>query len=257
MYQTGYNGIAAFASGLPFNGGFCKWYFTPRENIAVMPVVDPANQWLTAEPVLKDDTTWFGPMDVPDDQLGFEEISARVAAGPYYKQKVYGFFPGDGGSSRPNMENLPYYEFVVVGKMRAGGLWLMLGSDQLGMQLDADYKSGDGVIGTAGHQFAFTLNSVSKAIILPSFLGNNTTVPMCANNTEIIFFTDQESVNVTWTGTRQSKFGIYPEIEVWYNNDSGGSTIAWPQINVDVPAPNQTAFTIYNGSTQSGFIVLK
>jgi hypothetical protein len=33
MYQTGYKGIAAFAYGLPFNGGFCKWYYTPRENL--------------------------------------------------------------------------------------------------------------------------------------------------------------------------------------------------------------------------------
>ncbi len=222
-----------------------------------MPAVDPANQWLTDEPTLVDGKTWYGPMAVPDDQLGFEEIFARGLAGPYYKQKVYGFLPGDNSSSRPNMENLPYYEFVVVGKLRAGGLWLVLGSDQLGLQLDADFKSGDGAIGTAGHDFAFAINSVNKAIILPSFLGSNTTPPMPSNQTEIIYFTNQTAVNIAWTGTRISKFGEFPEIEVWFNNDSGGATIAWTEIQVDVPAPNQTAFTVYNGSVQSGFIVLK
>jgi hypothetical protein len=266
MYQTGYKGIAAFASGLPFNGGFCKWYYTPRENLLAMPVVDPVTQWLVTEPELIEGAGWYGPVCVPDDQLGFEEISTRTTAGLYYKQRAYGFHPGDNGNSRINLENLPYYEFVVVGKLRAGGLWLVLGTDKLGLQLDADFKSGDGAINTAGNQFAFSISSVSRALILPSFLGNNTTPPAdgggstdntVANQTEIIYFADVSSVDVTWTGSRAARFGAFPEIEVWFNNDTGGSNIAWVPITVDAPAPAQTQFTIYNGSNQSGFIILK
>jgi hypothetical protein len=178
---------------------------------------------------------------------------------------VYGYLPGDSSDNRPNMENLPYYEFVVVGKLRAGGLWLVLGSDQLGLQLDVDFKSGDGAIGTAGHQFGFSINSINKGILLPSFLGNNTTppvggnttTPMQSNQTEIIYFTDQSQVDIAWTAPRLSKFGVFPEIEVWFNDGSGGANIAWANITADVPAPNQTSFTVYNGSSQSGFIILK
>jgi hypothetical protein len=107
-----------------------------------------------------------------------KKYPAALRRALYYKQKVrMAFIPGDNGNSRINLENLPYYEFVVVGKLRAGGLWLVLGTDKLGLQLDADFKSGDGAINTAGNQFAFSISSVSRAVILPSFLGNNTTPP--------------------------------------------------------------------------------
>lgn len=254
-----------FGKGLPFMGGFCKWYYTPRENLDGFPAIDPGNQWLSSEPALLDGATWYGPVEVPDDQLGFEEVFDTSAAGIFYKQRIYGMYPGDNTASRVLLENLPWYEFVVVGKQRAGGLWMIFGTDQLGLQLSANYKSGDGAIGTAGHEFSFLINSNNKGLILPSFAGDNTTgsTPgtngsgMNPNQTEIIYFTDVSEVDVEWTTGRQAKFGAYPVIEVWWNNDSGGSEIAWLPINVDVAAPLQTQFTIYNGQNKTGYIILK
>jgi hypothetical protein len=127
MYQTGYKGISALANGLSFDGGFCKWYYTPRENLNGFPVIDPTKQWLLNEPALLEGKTWYGPIVVPDDELGFEEITNRSKPGIAYKQKIYGVRSrAIAAATTINQENLPWYEFVLVGKQRAGGMWLIL-----------------------------------------------------------------------------------------------------------------------------------
>jgi hypothetical protein len=78
-----------------------------------------------------------------------------------------------------------------------------------------------------------------------------------ANATEAIYFTDKSQVDITWTEVRRSNFGDFPTIEVWFNNGAGGANIAWPSIVTDVPPPDQALITVYNGSVQSGFIILK
>jgi hypothetical protein len=80
---------------------------------------------------------------------------------------------------------------------------------------------------------------------------------LCQNQTEIIYFEDLEAVPFEWTEERLMKFGDFPIIEVWYNDDEGGAVIAWPTINTDMPAPDQTMFTVHNGAPKTGFIILK
>src|SRR4051812_25162894 len=128
MFQTGYKGIQGFSTRLPYDGGFCKWYFTPKENISLFPEIDPATQFLSAEPVLIDGATWF-IAKVPNNQLGFEEDLQQGKGGIFYKQKVSGFHVGDSGTSRVNLENMPHHEFVIVGKLRAAGLYLIIGDN--------------------------------------------------------------------------------------------------------------------------------
>lgn len=236
-----------------------------------MPSIDPTNQWLDAAPTLVEGASWYGPVTVPDDQLGFEEISARGKAGPYYKQKVYGFYPGDDSVSRIKMENLPYYEVVVVGKLRAGGMWLILGTDQLGMQFDADFKSGPGAIATAAHDFAFTIESPWKALILPEFNGDDTDDGsgggngddsgdcQCPNKDEIITFTELDVVKAfEWNDERKAKFGSFPLIEVWYNDtDSGNKHLANVPILVDAFPPDTAEFIVQNAGGMAGIIVIK
>lgn len=272
MLQTGYKGVTNFSGLLPFNGGFCKWFFTPRENIATMPAIDPTNQWLEDEPVLKEGKAWFGPVTVPDDQLGFEEIAARIKAGTYYKQKVYGFYPGDDSVSRINLENLPYYEMVIIGKLRAGGMWIILGTDQLGLQFDADFKSGPGAIATAGHDMAFTIESPFKGLILPSFDGDNTDDGngddgggdgggdcQCPNKDEIIVFTAEDTeIPFDWSDVRKAKFGSFPLIEVWVNDtDAEGRHLANVPILVDAFPPDTETFIVQNPTGLAGIIVIK
>ena len=177
MTQTGYKGITTFHSQLSFTGGFCQWWYTPRESISLWPAIDPVTQYLLAEPTLNAGVTWFGPVKVPDSQLGFQEEPQLTKAGIYYKQKVSGFYPGDGAESRINLENMPYAEFVIVGKMRAGGIYLILGNKDYGLTFLPPYKSGEGPKGTPGTELSFIGESLNKAIILPAFAAVNITPP--------------------------------------------------------------------------------
>jgi hypothetical protein len=271
MFQSGYKGITALSTNLPYMGGFCQWYFTPRENILAFPSIDPATQWLTTEPLLKTGATWFGPIKVPNDQLGFEETQNHDKRGIFYKAKASGFYPGDDALSRINLENMPYYEYVVVGKQRAGGLWMVLGDDQHGLDFDHDYKSS--LAKGAGSNFSFTTESLTKGLILPSFLGTNTTPPVGsgtggsgggtgstgdgANQKEIISFTNQSLINFTWTLARKTLFGDFPLIQVW-TNTAGVWQKAVVPIFVDAPPPSTTTFTVnFSGNIESGIIVIE
>jgi hypothetical protein len=269
MFQTGYISIAPFSYGIPFNGGFCQWWYAKRQDIATWPDIDPETQFLLAEPTLIADATWKGPILVPDDQLGYEEPIARNAAGVFYKQKVTGFYPGDDAFSRINLGNMPYSEYVVIGKMRAGGFFLMLGTEERGLQFDADYASGNGGIGTAGAKFAFSLNALEKGYVLLSFSEAPATAPpgyevpdggsggsgSGGNDVEIITFNTEESVTIPWTDDRISRFGIFPEIQVWKYIDDEPNVIT-AAITCDAAPPDQTFFTVFTPGTP-GFIVLK
>ena len=263
MYQTGYKGITTFSSALEFVGGFCQWYYTPKENIAVWPAIDPATQFLLSEPELVGGATWYGPIKVPDTKLGFQEEQQQTAKGIYYKQKVSGIYPGDSATSRVNLENIPYHEYVVVGKMRAGGLYLILGNQDYGLNFLHTYKGGEGVKGDAGSEFSFGMDSLTKAIILPAFLGDNVTPPpdgdgsgggtVAVTGQEIIFFTNVSEVPIPWTTARQANLGIFPTIQVWFT-DEGTPHIARVPILVDAQPPGQTLFTIQNSGPSTGFI---
>lgn len=268
--MTGYKGITTLSTNLPYYGGFCKWYYIPREYILAWPAIDATTQYLAAEPILKAQRSWFGPVQVPNDQLGFEEPMTRSGAGIYYKQKVSGFYPGDNGPSRINLENMPYHEYVVVGKQRAGGLFLVLGNDQEGMSFDADYKGGTGGKQTAGANFSFTLDSLNKGFILPSFQGINTIPPVDGgaggssgpsaagvNAKEIIEFNGESVLPIGWTDARKNTFGAFPEIQVWMKRDDNtGYDIARVPISVDKKPPDTTVFTVYLTGPAYGFVVI-
>jgi hypothetical protein len=38
MQQTGYKGVQTFSKKLPYDGGFCRWYFT-KENSGSFPAI--------------------------------------------------------------------------------------------------------------------------------------------------------------------------------------------------------------------------
>ena len=268
MNVTGYNATTTFSKGLAFNGGFCKWWFIEKNNIATFPDVDPLTQYLKAEPILKAGQTWKGPVMVPNSQLGFQEVQTNDKPGIYYKQKVSGFYPGDSGTSRTNLENLPYEQMIIVGKMRSGGLFLMLGNEEYGLIFNHTFNSDQGAGGTAGSDFSFAYESLYKGLILPQFLGLNVTpapdgssgsgpTNLTTNNTEVIFFENVNQVDFSWTNDRKSKFGVFPLIEVWFLNEEDNYTLSNVPITTDVLPPNQTSFSVYNGSNQSGFIIIK
>lgn len=269
MNQTGYLDAIPFARRLGYNGGFCEWWFTPWQNITSWPDIDPANQYLDNEPSLATGATWFGPMKVPDSKLGFEEIQQVDKAGIYYKQKVNGFYPGDSGNSRVNLENLPHNRYAVVGRMRAGGMWLLLGNEEYGLDFLNNYKSGEGVKGTAGSEFSFGYDSLYKAAVLPVFLGLNVTPPDDGtgsssgggagddtNNKEVIPFENVSTVNIEWTDSRKQAFGAFPLIQVWFDDTTGGRYLANVNITVDVFPPLTNMFTVNNSGPATGIVVI-
>lgn len=264
MYQTGYLGVKAFSTGIGYSGGFCKWYFMPKEYIATWPDIDPLTQYLKTEPTLVEGASWFGPIKIPNNQLGFQETLAISAAGNYYKHKVNGFYPGDSGNSRVNLENMPYHEWIIVGKQRAGGLYLILGDKERGLDFTTDYTTGPGPKKAAGTDFIFQTESLNRGLILPTFLGDNVTPPddgsgdggggsttSNANDVEIIPFTDEESIDIDWNTTRIDRFGVFPEIQVWV-----GRVLVSVPISCDADAPDQTIFTVSLPGIP-GWIVLK
>ncbi len=267
--QTGYLGINAFSYALPFNGGICQWWFTPRENIAAWYPVDPQTQFLTDEPFLKDGTTWYGPIKVPDGQLGYEEPIKRNTAGIFYNQKVSGFHPGDDAFSRVNLSNMPYHEYVIIGLQRAGGFFVVFGNAENGLSFDPEFTSGEGNKNVAGTKFAFSMQSPVPAQVLLSFSQSPSTPPpgwqtpgtttdADGNTTEIITFTSADSTKtIDWDADRLALFGSFPLIQVWsINEDDESVELISVPIKADAAAPAQTLFTIYTPGL-NGFIVIK
>lgn len=169
MFQTGYVPGQSFIRNLLFDGSFCRWWFVEKENVLSIPAIDPATQFLTAEPLLVDGALWHGPVKVPDHELGFDESMDESAAGIIYKQKINGFYPGDRGDSRVNLDNLTWHEFVIIAKARAGEFYLVFGNDDMGFEFDPEYSSGEGVGDTPGAKIQFTGKSILPATPLLSF----------------------------------------------------------------------------------------
>lgn len=173
--QTGYNGVQGFSTRLPFDAGICEWFYTPRENINGWPDIDPVTQYLVNEPMLIGGATWYGPIKVPDNQLGFEETQKIGKAGIFYNQKVSAFHAGDSATSRVNMENMPYHEYVIVAKLRAGHLYVVIGNNEKGLDFNAAFVTGQKKV--AGTEISFSTESIYKAYIITEFLGFNVTPP--------------------------------------------------------------------------------
>ncbi len=172
MNQTSYNGVTNFIKGLPVIGGFCKFWFIPIEEIESMPVINPANQVLKTEIVLKSGKAWRGPVPVPDAQLGFTEIGKTGNSGPYYEIKVGCAYPGDIPAARVNIENMAYSQYVIVGKLRTTGFFTVIGNNKVGADFTGNFDSGNTNSNGALNTISFAIEQVNKAMVLPSFNGS-------------------------------------------------------------------------------------
>lgn len=267
MFQSSFTGIKPLQRNRSYNGGFCQFWYIPVEGIAVMPRVNAENQQLVDEPTLKEGYSWFGPIAVPKNDFGYAEDFDRTKAGPYYKYKVEGVHIGDSTESRVNLENMPYHDYVIVGKQRAGGMHLLIGTVDSPCKFAPDYESGKGPTGTAQTKIVFTTDHISKAYILPSF-NADTTAPgngsgnggndNMANHKEIIAFNNVNGVNIPWTGTRLGKFGSMPTIQVWIDDGENPPYLfRGGDIQCDDDPPAMTELNVLFGlGASSGFIVI-
>lgn len=268
MYQSGYLGVTAFTKGLQYDAGWCEFYYTPIENIDQWPIVNPETQELSAEPTLKVGASWKGPIRIANQQLGYKEQQQRSPAGISFRIQIDGMYPGDGRASRVNLSNMAYHQYVIVGKQRAGGMFVFVGAPDSGLDFNHEFNTGRGTT-TALTDFIFSGDSLFKPQILPTF-GSQASTPMPGgggssggsssgdnvNVTEIIEFTAQPSISIPYTEPRKAKFGSMPTIEVWFKS---GLTyqLANVPIIVDAAPPDVTVFAIDFFGITDGFIVLK
>ncbi len=267
MQQTAYTGIKNLYKGVPYLGGICKFWYIPVEEVASIPVINPANQYLLAEPELKADKVWRGPVPVPDAQLGFTETQDSFAGMPYYKLKLQGQAPGDVPQQRVNIENMAYGQYLVVAKLRAGGFYVLLGSLDSPLDFDAEFTTGPGSGENAKSKIAFTGESNYKALVLTEFQGDESGwVLPCdgggssggGNDAEIIEITDESSKTVAWTIGRAARFGVFPLVEVYLKDDTDTYYKADAQPYVDGPPSGGFANMYFNfGGNVNGFILIK
>lgn len=266
--QTGYSGLNTLYSGLLYDGGFVEWYYIPKEKISVWPALKN-NQELVDEPQLVGGASWFGPVKVPQSTVGFTEIQDLSPAGPFYKIQVEGIQFGEGRENRVILENMPYHEYIVVGKLRAGGFWILLGNKECGLQFGHKFDTGKGYFNTTKNELAFSGESIHKGLILPSFeLSPSTPSPGLpevdpgapagdgANQTETIEFTGTGAVVIPWTTDRKAAFGNFPLIQVWFDDGTHFSLANVPIICDQAP-PLTTSFTIDLTGFGNGFIQIK
>lgn len=268
MYPTPYLPLQSLGKAPEFyNGGFCRWWYTPIENIASFPAIDPTNQRLAGEPILHDGKTWYGPVNVSDKYLGWKETQERSPAGIYFKEKVQGLVTGIESGSHVNLWNMAGHQYCIIGKLRAGGFYIILGNNEVGLDFDHETHSGEGAGGNPGSEFAFTGEQSFKTLVVSSFAGDNSLPPLSGEppviggddggccEPEIIPFTDKGQILIAYTSARRERFGAFPSIDVW--SDQGeGLELTPAQILVDAPAPNQTLFTIRISSGLDGFVRL-
>lgn len=266
--QTGYTGLTTLYRNLSYDGGFCEWYYIPKEDIAVWPSLNTAQE-LSAEPTLGAGKSWYGPVKVPNNTVGFTETIDRQKPGHYYKQKVDGSQPGDSRSNRVILENMPYHQYIVAGKVRAGGYWVILGNPESGLVFDINSDTGRGAAASPKNTISFTGESLVKALILPSFGGQPSTpapddpgstpgggTTDGPNKSETIPFTGVSEVTINWNDTRKDLFGNFPLIQVWFKD---GSIYSLAQVPITCYAdpPDTTFFTVYLTGVSEGFIQIK
>jgi hypothetical protein len=267
MNQSGYIGLQTLQCNLPYDGGICEWVYANTQDIDTFPEIDPLTQELLMQPILKTGATWCGPIKVPNDHLGFIEMQKQVAAGTYYEQKIEFHQAGDNRVNRVIVENMPYYQYIIIAKMRSGGFWMMLGNKEAGLKFSHNTDLGKGLQNAGKSEMFFTIKSLNKGFILPSFAGSNsdavngstTSTTSAANDVEKITYSTTNvdpTITINWDSSRKKRFGIYPLIEVW-STETGTPTLDTAPIITCDSITNPTAFIINRTGIDTGIIIIK
>ncbi len=77
------------------------------------------------------------------------------------------------------------------------------------------------------------------------------------NNKEQIDITSESTKTISWTPTRKTRFGDFPEIEVYLQGPATGEYIKTPiQPSIDAPPPAFTQMNFDFGAPVTGFILI-
>lgn len=264
MQQTAYKGITNLYKDVPYDGGICKFWYIPISEVADIPAINPANQYTFDEPILLNaGSVWRGPVPVANTTLGYTETQEVYSGLPWYKQKVTATAPGNVPQQQVNIDNMAYGKYLIVAKLRAGGFYILIGSKQSPADFDSELTV-DGKEATK-HKLAFSVESLHKAVVLPSFAGDASGYiypcdgppPGGNNETEVILFTAATQQVINWNTTRIAKFGIFPEVECYIQDDTGAYYKSTVQPYIDTPPPSFTTLTFDFAGASTGFIIIK
>lgn len=242
---------------VPYVGGFSKWYYTFIECINNFPDIDQRTQYMSAEPTLLPGCTWFGPVTVPKNLVGFTENSVQGKAGRSWKTKLLVSVAGSNMNVDVNLDNIIHHQLCAVGKLRSGGYWKLIGGKKYGLTVDVETDSG---IGNKAfmNKLTLTMDSRFRGPVLETFSGDNSqpaTLPPGISQTiykpDSMDFDMNENASVNggdtvinWTEEYISRFGLFPTIESWIKNGDG-----FEQANISILAQGDppTAYIIRNG----------
>lgn len=142
--------------------GLCYFFFTPVENVAYWPTIDPQNGSFTDGVVLKDGATWYR-CEVIDTDRDFKETSKDDAAGQYVETSLEGFLPDDSPSNILSVSAMQFHRFVIVLKER-NNIMRLIGTEDAGARFARSYESAD-ADGARGHKLVFSWRSILPAPI--------------------------------------------------------------------------------------------
>jgi hypothetical protein len=142
--------------------GLCYFFFTPVENVAVWPLIDPQSGVYITGIVLKEGKTWFR-CEVIDADRDYREASKTDAAGPFIETALEGFLPDDSPTNALSFSAMQYHQYVIVLKER-NNMMRMLGSEDAGVRFARTYESAD-ADGTRGSKLVFSWQSPLPAAL--------------------------------------------------------------------------------------------
>lgn len=243
---------------VPYVGGFSKWYYQYSENVNGFPGINPRSQYLTGEPVLKAGKSWLGPVTVPKSMVGFIESTARTKAGLYYKTKFQASMPGSDMNVDVNFDNLAHHQVIIAAKARSGGYWKVFGTNKKGFTVDIETDSGMGNRPVFMNKLVLTYESPFKNPVLASFSGDNSTPATLPPGVDVTIYkpdsmeidlntngaVDGGDTIIDWIPSYVTRFGNFPQIEVWTEVGDGYEKAPIP---IQATGTPPTSFIIRNG----------
>lgn len=219
-------------SHMPYEGGVTRFYYTFRENLNGFPPVNYTTQRLAYQPLLKDGTTWYGPIDLPNPSIGFTETTAETKAGKYYKMKAVASLPGSNMDVHVNLDNLIHHQFIIAVKRRSGSYWSVYGNNYGGCSFDFEDGTGEGAKDKAINRLTWTYESAQRSYVLDEFDGNASQSPFLytpnsANSASPITVPSYAVMLTKLSGSTYQIFfveadeengGGYPAVYIYFNN---------------------------------------
>lgn len=122
-------------------GGLCWIVFARKSDVAIWPTIDPSSNLAKTAIQLEAGKTWYEFKPVNKERI-FTETQKDSPAGPFWDMSLAGYFGGTDVNHILASFIMPFDEFVVMFRDRAG-ITRFLGNEDAGAFCSQNYTSGD------------------------------------------------------------------------------------------------------------------